>query len=170
MWMTGRLIAVTCAVAAMLSIINNPAQAQAMSGRDIGMNSVHVAYYKTPPGRQDEWLAVYKKYHQPIMDYEIKQGVVISNTLFAPKYHDGEQSWDFVIITISPPAGKGPILGVTRAELIRKLFPDVEDYVRGERQRWALTLRCQEGDLVQIDTTRDPLSLYYPLDPPEGKK
>jgi hypothetical protein len=170
MWMTGRLIAVTCAVAAMMSIINNPAQAQAMSGRDIGMNSVHVAYYKTPPGRQDEWLAVYKKYHQPIMDYEIKQGVVISNTLFAPKYHDGEQSWDFVIITISPPAGKGPTLGMTRAELIRKLFPDVEDYVRGERQRWALTLRCQEGDLVQIDTARDPLSLYYPLDPPEGKK
>ena len=59
---------------------------------------------------------------------------------------------------------------MTRAELIRKLFPDVEDYVRGERQRWALTLRCQEGDLVQIDTTRDPLSLYFPLDPPEGKK
>lgn len=170
MWMTGRLTAITCAVAAMMFLTNKPTHAQAMSGRDIGMNSVHVAYYKTPPGRQDEWLAVYKKYHQPIMDYEIKQGVVISNTMFAPKYHDGEQSWDFVIITITPPAGKGPTLGMTRAELIRKLFPNVEDYVQGERQRWALTLRCQEGDLVQIDTTRDPLSLYYPLDPPEGKK
>ena len=170
MWMIGRLTAITCTVAAVASLTSEPAQAQAMSGRDIGMNGVHVAYYKTPPGRQDEWLAVYKKYHQPIMDYEIKQGVVISNTMYAPKYHDGEQSWDFVIITISPPAGKGPTLGMTRAELIRKLFPHVEDYVRGERQRWALTLRCQEGDLVQIDTTRDPLSLYYPLDPPEGKK
>jgi hypothetical protein len=170
MWMIGRLTAITCAVAAMISLTSEPAHAQAMSGRDIGMNSVHVAYYKTPPGRQDEWLAVYKKYHQPIMDYEIKKGVVISNTMYAPKYHDGEQSWDFVIITISPPAGKGPTLGMTRAELIRKLFPNVEDYVRGERQRWALTLRCQEGDLVQIDTTRDPLSLYYPLDPPERKK
>jgi hypothetical protein len=170
MWMIGRLTAITCAVAAMMSLTSKPAHAQAMSGRDIGVNSVHVAYYKTPPGRQDEWLAVYKKYHQPIMDYEINKGVVISNTMYAPKYHDGEQSWDFVIITISPPAGKGPTLGMTRAELIRKLFPNVEDYVQGERQRWALTLRCQEGDLVQIDTTRDPLSLYYPLDPPEGKK
>ena len=170
MWMTGRLTAITYAVALMMSLTSQPAHAQAMSGRDMGMNIVHVAYYKTPPGRQDEWLAVYKKYHQPIMDYEIKQGVVISNTMYAPRYHDGEQSWDFVIITISPPAGKGPTLGMTRAELIRKLFPNIEDYVQGERQRWALTLRCQEGDLVQIDTTRDPLSLYYPLDPPEGKK
>ncbi len=170
MWMIGRLAALTCAVAAMMSLTSNHARAQAMSGRDLGMNVVHVAYYKTPPGRQDEWLAVYKKYHQPIMDYEVKKGVVISNTMFAPRYHDGDQSWDFVIITVSPPAGKGPTLGMTRAELIRKLFPDVEDYVRGERQRWSLTVRCQEGDLVQIDTTRDPLSLYYPLDPPDRKE
>lgn len=165
----GRLTAITCIVAAMMSITGKPAHAQAMSGRDIGMNQVHVAYYKTPPGRQDEWLAVYKKYHQPIMDYEVKEGVVISNTMYAPRYHDGAQSWDFVIITVTPPAGTGPKLGVTRAQLIRKLFPDVEDYVRGERQRWALTLVCQEGDLVQIDTKREPLSVYYPLDPPEKK-
>ena len=169
MWVTRCLTAITCVVAAIVAISGQSARAQAMSGRDIGMNIVHVAYYKTPPGRQDVWLAVYKKYHQPIMDYELKKGVVISNTMFAPREHDGDQSWDFVIITVSPPAGKGPTLGMTRAELIRKLFPDIEDYVRGERQRWALTLRCQEGDLVQIDTTREPLSLYYPLDPPAGK-
>ncbi|MBS0365249.1 MAG: hypothetical protein JSR67_05410 [Proteobacteria bacterium] len=164
------MTAITCVVAAMMTLAGRPAQAQAMSGRDLGVNEVHVAYYKTPPGRQDEWLAVYKKYHQPIMDYEIKKGVVISNTMFAPRYHDGAQSWDFVIITVTPPAGKGPQLGMTRAQLIRKLFPDIEDYARGERQRWALTLVCQEGDLVQIDTTRNPLSLYYPLDIPEKKE
>jgi hypothetical protein len=165
-----RLAAMGCVAAAMMSLIGRPVHAQAMTGRDIGQNRVHVAYYRVPPGRQDEWLALYKRYHKPIVDFQIQKGVTISSTLYAPKAHEGEKAWDFEIISVSPADGQGPKLGMTRAEVIRKLFPDIEDYVRGERQRWALTLVCQEGDLVEIDMTRDPVSLYYPLDPPEKKK
>jgi hypothetical protein len=164
-----RLTAITCSVAAMMFLPSMPAHAQAMAGRDIGQNRVHVAYYRTPPGRQDEWLALYKKYHKPIVDFQIQKGVTTSSILYAPKFHEGEKSWDFVIISISPPDGQAPKLGMTRAELIRKLFPDIEDYVRGERQRWALTVVCQEGELAEIDMTRNPVSLYYPLDSPEKK-
>ena len=169
MRLIGRLTAITCIVAAIISFSSVPARAQAMAGRDIGQNHVHVAYYKTPPGRQDEWLALYKKYHKPIVDFQIQKGVTISSTVYAPKFHEGEKSWDFVIVNISPPDGHQPKLGLTRAELIRKLFPDVEDYVRAERQRWALTIVCQEGELAEIDMTRDPVSVYYPLDSPEKK-
>jgi hypothetical protein len=28
---------------------------------------------------------------------------------------------------------------------------------------------CQEGELAEIDMTRDPVSVYYPLDAPEKK-
>lgn len=158
------LTATLCVAAAMMALAGKQAHAQAMAGRDLGENGVHVAYYKTPPGRQDEWLSLYRKYHKPIMDLEIKEGLVISDTVYAPRYHDGEKSWDFIIITVTPPAGQGPKLHITRAEEIRKLFPDIQDYVKGERARWALTMVCQEGDLVKIDMTRDPLSVYYPLD------
>ncbi len=165
----GRLTAMSCIVVAMMSLPSVPAHAQAMAGRDIGQNRVHVAYYRTPPGRQDEWLALYKKYHKPIVDFQLQKGVTISSTVYAPKFHEGEKSWDFVIVSISPPDGQVPKLGMTRAEVIRKLFPDIEDYVRGERQRWALTVVCQEGELAEIDMTRDPVSVYYPLDSPEKK-
>ncbi|HEV2442256.1 MAG TPA: hypothetical protein VGT07_07010 [Steroidobacteraceae bacterium] len=165
-----RPLATLCVAVAMMSLAGRPAHAQAMAGRDLGQNRVHVAYYKTPPGRQDEWLALYKKYHKPIMDLEIKEGLVVSDTVYAPRYHDGEKSWDFIIITIQPPEGQEPKLRITRAEEIRKLFPDIRNYVRGERARWALTLVCQEGDLVKIDMSRDPVSVYYPLDFPEKKK
>lgn len=158
------LTASLCLAVAMVSPAGKPAHAQAMAGRDLGVDRVHVAYYKTPPGRQDEWLALYKKYHKPIMDLEIREGLVISDTVYAPRYHDGEKSWDFIIITVTPAEGQGPKLNITRAQEIRKLFPDIQDYVRGERARWALTLVCQEGDLVKIDMTRDPPSVYYPLD------
>ena len=157
-------------IVALMTAASGPVAAQAMAGRDIGQNRVHVAYYRVPPGRQDEWLALYKKYHKPIVDLQIQKGVTISSTLYAPKMHEGEKAWDFEIISVSPPEGQGPTLGMTRAEVIRKLFPDIDDYVKGERQRWALTLVCQEGDLVEIDTTRDPVSVYYPFDAPEKKK
>lgn len=147
-----------------------PAHAQAMAGRQLGTNKVSVDYYKAPPGRQDEWLALYKKYHRPIMDFYIQKGVVISSTLYAPKSHSPGMPWDFAIINISPPEGEGPKLAMTRAEVIRKLFPDIEDYVKGERQRWALTVNHWDEEFVELDVTKDPLSVYYPLDAPPPKK
>lgn len=165
-----RLAAATLIAFAMMSFSSSQSHAQAMSGRQIGTNQVSVDYYKTPPGRQDEWLALYKKYHRPIMDFQIQKGVTISSTLYAPRSHSPGMPWDFVIINVSPPEGKGPKLGMTRAEVIHKLFPNIEDYVKGERQRWALTVNHWDEDLVELDVTRDPLSVYYPLDAPATKK
>lgn len=163
------LIATLCIVVAMVSFAGKPAHSQAMAGRDLGGDRIHVAYYRTPPGRQDEWLALFKKYHKPIMDLEIKEGLVISDTVYAPRYHEGENSWDFIIITVMPPKGKGPKPRLTRAQEIEKLFPDINAYVRGERARWALTLVCKENDLVKIDMARDAPSVYSPLDLPAKK-
>ena len=162
-------IATLCAAVAMMSFAGRPAHSQAMAGRDLGGNRIHVAYYRTPPGRQDEWLALFRKYHKPIMDLEIKEGLVISDTVYAPRYHQGEGSWDFIIITVMPPQGQGPKLHITRAQEIRKIFPDIAAYVRGERARWALTLVCTENDLVKIDMTPDAPSVYSPLDVPAKK-
>lgn len=157
-------IAALCAAVAMMSFAGSPAHSQAMAGRDLGGYRIHIAYYRTPPGRQDEWLALFKKYHMPIMNLEIKEGLVISDTVYAPRYHEGENAWDFIIITVTPPAGRAPKLHITRAQEIRKLFPDIKEYVRGERARWALTLVCRENDLVKIDMSRDAPSVYSPLD------
>lgn len=161
---TIRIAAATLVILGAINLHGRVAGAQAMSGRELATNRVSVDYYKAPPGRQDEWLALYKKYHRPIMDFQIAKGVTISSTLYAPKSHSPGMPWDFVIINVSPPEGQGPKLGMTRAELIRKLFPDIEDYVKGERQRWALTVNHWDEDLIELDVTRNPLSVYYPLD------
>jgi hypothetical protein len=161
--------ATLCVAVATLSIAGKPAYSQAMAGRNLGGLRIHVAYYRTPPGRQDEWLALFKKYHKPIMDLEIKEGLVISDTVYAPRYHQGEKSWDFIIITVMPPRGRTPNLHITRAQEISKLFPNINEYVRGERARWALTLVCTENDLVKIDMTRNTPSVYLPLDLPAKK-
>ena len=36
--------------------------------------------------------------------------------------------------------------------------------------RWELTVNHWDEDLVELDVTREPLSVYYPLDAPAKKK
>lgn len=156
-------IAIGCA--ALLSLPYGEAQAQAQNGRGAGKQRVSVSYYKTPPGRQDEWLALYKKYHRPIMDHQQKTGAVLSSKLYAAGNHSPGQPWDFAIINVSPPPDQAPKNQLPRGELIKQLFPDIEDYVRGERERWALTIDHWDESFVELDWNEQPFSLYYPIIP-----
>jgi len=145
------------------------ALAQGQNGRGDGKQAVGVSYYKLPPGRQDEWLALYKKYHFPIMKYEIEHGQVISEKIFASGSHSIQPSWDIAIVIVGPAPGAKKAPEKTRAEIIRSLFPDLADYVKGEKQRWALTLEHWDEKLVELDLDNGPLSLYEPIDAPARK-
>jgi hypothetical protein len=135
--------------------------AQANNGAGEGKPEVHVGYYKLPPGRQDEWLALYKKYHYPMVQYMIEHGQVTSEKIYTRAVHQLSPSWDIAIVLVFPPAGQRKKPEFTRAQLIRKLYPDIEDYVKGERQRWALTLQEWDESWVEVDIDKNP-SLYYP--------
>jgi len=135
--------------------------AQANNGAGEGKPEVHVDYYKLPPGRQDEWLALYKKYHYPIVQYMIEHGQMTSETIYTRAVHELSPSWDIAIVIVIPPAGQRKKAELTRGQLIRKLYPDLEDYVKAERQRWALTLEQWNESWVEVDIEKNP-SLYYP--------
>jgi hypothetical protein len=136
--------------------------AQAVAGRaDPDKPVVSISYYKVPPGRQDDWLALYKKYHYPIMKYQIAHGYAISEKIYTRTQHAVSPSWDFLIVITTPAPGKGPKPTQTRRELIRSLFPDVEDYVKGEKARWALTLEHWDDGLLELDPEKN-FSVYDP--------
>jgi len=136
--------------------------AQALAGRDLpDRPRVGVSYYKVPPGKQDEWLGLYQKWHRPIMEAQIQAGVTTSSTLYTLRNHQIGSPYDFVIISVSPANPKS--LGLSRGELIRKLFPDIEAYVAGERRRWELTVDHWDTSLLEVDITDPNVSLYYPL-------
>jgi hypothetical protein len=137
------------------------ALAQANNGAGEGKPEVHVDYYKLPPGRQDEWLALYKKYHYPIVRDMIEHGQMTSETIYTRAVHELSPSWDIAIVIVIPPPAQRKKPEFTRAQLIRKLYPDLEDYVQGERKRWALTLEQWNEGWVEVDLEKNP-SLYYP--------
>ena len=160
------ILRLTVLTAALLWLGSVAAYAQGQNGRGTGKQTVGISYYKLPAGHQDEWLALYKKYHYPIMKYEIEHGQVISEKIFASGSHSIQPSWDIAILIVSPPAGAKKAPEKSRAEIIRSLFPDVADYVKGEKQRWALTLEHWDERLVELDVEKGPLSLYEPIDAP----
>lgn len=138
------------------------ASAQALSGRQLpDKPRVSIGYYKVAPSKQDEWLALYKKWHRPIMDEQIRHGTTISSTLFALSSHQFNGDYNFVIINVSPAEAKP--YPTSRGELIKKLFPDIEAYVAGERKRWELTLDHADTSLVEIDISEENPSVYYPI-------
>ena len=135
--------------------------AQASNGAGAGKNTMSVDFYKLPPGRQDEWLALYKKYHYPIMQYERSHGQVLSETVYTRVAHHLSPAWDIAIVIVAPPPEKRPKPEMTRAQLIRHLYPDLDDYVKGEKARWAMTLEHWDEQWVAVDIDNNP-SLYYP--------
>jgi len=155
--------ALACLLSALvLSVIGSAtAFAQANNGAGEGKPEVHVDYYKLPPGHQDEWLQLYKKYHYPIMQYLIAHGQVTSETIYTRAIHELSPSWDIAIVIVIPPAGQRKKPELNRAQLIRKLYPDLDDYVKAEHQRWALTLEQWTESWVEVDIEKNP-SLYYP--------
>lgn len=136
--------------------------AQALSGRALpGKPRVGISYYKVPPGKHDEWLALYKKWHRPIMDAQIKHGTTISSTLYVLSSHQFGGNYDFVIVSVSPAEAKP--YPISRGELIKQLFPDIEAYVAGEKRRWELTTDHADTSLVEINLDEETPSVYYPL-------
>ena len=102
------------------------------------MARVCIGYYKVPPGRHDEWLALYKRWHRPIIEENLRTGATLSSRLYAAGNHAPGTPWDFAIITVSP-ASAPPGLP-SRPAVIRRLFPNQPAYIAGEKARWALTV------------------------------
>lgn len=151
-----------CLFSFILSSIGSVATfAQGNNGAGAGKPVVSVDFYKLPPGHQDEWLALYKKYHYPIMQWQKEHGQVTSETVYTRAAHHISPSWDIAIVIVSPPPEQRKKPEMNRQQLIRSLFPDLDDYVKGERQRWSMTLEHWDESWVEVDIDKNP-SLYYP--------
>ncbi|HEX8757909.1 MAG TPA: hypothetical protein VF745_16345 [Steroidobacteraceae bacterium] len=137
------------------------AYAQAANGNGGCADRILISYYKIIPGRQDEWLALYQKWHHRVMQYEIAHGMAISTRLYETGSHSRGMPWDFAIIIVLPP--KDPAGAISRPDLIRKLYPDLKAYIAAEKERWALTVDHWDETLVEMNMDK-PLSVYAPVD------
>ena len=110
----------------------------------------NAAYYRIAPGHIDEWLALYKKYHYPIMQYEIKQGLVKSETMYKRGVHELTPAWDFFVVIVYRDLDAEVQVEKERAEVMKTVFPDKADFETGDKKRWELTTEHWDERLVEV--------------------
>ena len=107
-------------------------------------------YYKTQWGHADEWLALFKKNHLPLLKALKEESRILDLTIDRPRYHQTEDGrWDYrVTITWkSYAASNDP--GNEQA-LIRKLFPDQETFKHEEQRRFEILVSHSDVPIVSV--------------------
>ncbi|MDB5137112.1 MAG: hypothetical protein JWP37_3715 [Mucilaginibacter sp.] len=97
-------------------------------------------YYKVKWGHADEFIALWKKNHYPLLKKLQEKGDIISIKAETPIIHSSEDSrWDFkVIITFKT---EHLAFDYSVIEPFKKLlFPDSENYAKAEEHRFELVI------------------------------
>ena len=95
-------------------------------------------YYKTKWGHAEEFIALFKKNHYPVLKKEIELGRIIKVFATAPRYHSTEDGrWDYRTTIIFKNAEIAHDNFDTPA-LLKQLFPDQDTYKREEQRRFEI--------------------------------
>ncbi len=95
-------------------------------------------YYKAKWGHADEFLALFKKNHYPVLKKEIELGRMLKVSMVAPRLHATEDGrWDFRVTIVYKNAATAND-NFDSATLIKQLYPDQETYKREEQRRFEI--------------------------------
>jgi hypothetical protein len=109
-------------------------------------------YYKTKWGHAEEFLALFKKNHYPVLKKEVELGRILRVSMTVPRYHTTEDGrWDYRVTIVFKSAAIAND-NFDSSALIGQLFPDQETYKKEERHRFEILdahwdLPIKEADL-----------------------
>ena len=95
-------------------------------------------YYKTKWGHAEEFLALFKKNHYPVLKKEMELGRILKVSMTAPRFHTTEDGrWDYRVTIVFKNAAiandnfdSGP--------LIKQLYADQDSYKKEEQRRFEI--------------------------------
>jgi hypothetical protein len=95
-------------------------------------------YYKTKWGHADEFIALFKKNHYPVLKKQVEMGRMLKVSAVAPVYHTTEDGrWDYRVTIVYKNAAVAHD-GYDSAPLLKQLFPDQETYKKEEQRRFEI--------------------------------
>lgn len=107
------------------------------------------SYYKTLPGKTEEWLQLYRTQHLVVLKQRERDKHIQQILIYRPLLHQGDPEWDLkVILVYRDAAAFGDRSSFEAAE--RKLFPDWSAHQDAERRRWEITERHWDDLMVSV--------------------
>jgi len=95
-------------------------------------------YYKAKWGHADEFLALFKKNHYPVLKKEMELGRMLKVTMVTPRYHMTEGSrWDYRVTIVFKNAAIAND-NFDSSTIMKQLYPDQETYKKEEQRRFEI--------------------------------
>lgn len=95
-------------------------------------------YYKVKWGHADEFIALFKKNHYPLLKKEMELGRMTRVSAVSPVYHTTEDGrWDYRVTIVYKNAAVAHD-GFDSQALLKQLFPDQETYRKEEQRRFEI--------------------------------
>ena len=146
----GLLIAVTILVFGVL----NHLHAQASSAADKPYAIEY--YYKAKWGHADEFIALFKKNHFPLLKKEVEMGRMLKVSVVAPVYHTTEDGrWDYRVTILFKNAAVAND-GFDSSALTKQLFPDQDTYKKEEQRRFEILEAHWDLPIKDVDLEARP--------------
>ena len=95
-------------------------------------------YYKAKWGHADEFLALFKKNHYPVLKKEMELGRMLKVSMTSPRYHTTEDGrWDYRVTIVYKNASIAND-NFDSSALLKQLYPDQETYKKEEQRRFEI--------------------------------
>jgi hypothetical protein len=108
-------------------------------------------YYKARWGFADEFLALFRKNHWPVLQKQVESGRLVRVSAVKPRYHATEEGrWDFRVTIVFRDVAAA-FDASTEEEIKRQLFPDQEAFRREEQRRFEILLAHWDVPIQDVE-------------------
>jgi hypothetical protein len=108
-------------------------------------------YYKTKWGHADEFIALFKKNHYPLLKKQVEMGRFLNVSAVAPVYHTTEDGrWDYRVTIVYKNAAVAND-GYDSTALQKQLFPDQDTYKKEEQRRFEILDAHRDLPIKSLD-------------------
>lgn len=113
--------------------------AQSVAGSESSAQPFVVEYYyKAKWGHAEEFLALFKKNHYPVLKKEMEMGRILKVSMTGPRYHTTEDGrWDYRVTIVFKNASIAND-NFDSSALLKQLYPDQETYKKEEQRRFEI--------------------------------
>ena len=95
-------------------------------------------YYKAKWGHADEFIALFKKNHYPVLKKEMELGRILEVRAVQPRYHTTEDGrWDYRVTIVFKNAAIAND-NFDASGIIKQLYPDQDTYKKEEQRRFEI--------------------------------
>jgi hypothetical protein len=132
--------------------VREAAALQAPAGQSSAIAERTVWYfYKVRWGFQEEFVALFKKNHLPVLKAQQEAGRMSAVRIFAPTNHgDGRADWTFAV-AITFPSAAAMSSPSNEDAIVKRLYPDQATFKKEEQRRFELLDAHWDVPLNELD-------------------